>query len=65
MTKLSLPPARAGKNYLVVLMDEELVAKAGALEGRLEDELTDVIENAVREFIRTRPIQLYVPRGGK
>lgn len=61
MTKISLPPAPRGKNYLVVLMDEELVEKAGGLVGTLEDELTERIEATVRLFIETRPIGLYTP----
>jgi hypothetical protein len=58
---LKLPPPPRGKNYLVVLMDAELVDKAGRLEGPYEDELTAAIETAVGDFIRTRPVQIYLP----
>lgn len=61
MTKVSLPPAPRGKNYLVVLMDEELVLKAGGLVGQLEDDLTQRIESTVRLFIETRAIHLVTP----
>lgn len=65
MPALKLPPPERGKNYLVVKMDAELVAKAGALDGRWEDELTEALENTVRDFIRTRPVQLFLPRSEK
>jgi hypothetical protein len=55
-------PPEPGKNYLVVKMDAELVDKAGHLEGHYEDELTAAIEDAVREFIQTRPLALLVRR---
>jgi hypothetical protein len=57
-----LPPAPPGQNYLIILMDAELVAKAIEVQGHWQDELTAALERTVREFIETRPIALYVPR---
>jgi hypothetical protein len=57
-----LPPAPPGQNYLIVLMDQELVDKAIAVQGRWQDELTAMLEETVRKFIETRPISIYVPR---
>lgn len=57
-----LPPAPPGQNYLIVLMDEELVAKAIAVQGRWQDELTAMLEETVKRFIETRPIAIYLPR---
>jgi hypothetical protein len=57
-----LPPAPPGQNYLIVLMDAELVDKAIAVQGHWQDELTAMLEETVKRFVETRPIALYVPR---
>jgi hypothetical protein len=60
---VEVPNPPAGKRYMMMELDEQLVLDAGALiaNGTAETELQARLENCIREFLASQPIDIALP----
>jgi hypothetical protein len=63
MPTLQVPQPRPGRRFMLMELEAELVVKAGRLipNGSAEAELARRLEDTIREFIRSSPIDVLLP----